>query len=262
MRTLLNFEEHFRPAKISKAREMYLKGQIVELKKAKIVWVAKSKIGRYTIHIHLTELTIGRSSCNCEDRPRSGFCNHSVAMLFAIRKELNLFPGLTNAQYQLPCTDSSLTDLLDLLRDPEFEITKKYLALFTSTSHKMLKDAESFINKKNYASAGGTCFYVIASILSMKENMNVDYFEGDDCINNTFDLLEKIWQTPMAAEHRDQFAHDARLAAIRSFKSDKQVHEKWMNILLLSADDENRKQKMKTITDRFRELNGNYLRAV
>jgi hypothetical protein len=66
----------------------------------------------------------------------------------------------------------------------------------------------------------------------------------------------------MAEGLRDQFAHDARLAAIRTFKSNEEIHEKWMKILLLSADNENRKQKLKATTDKFREINGNNLRTV
>jgi hypothetical protein len=256
--TLLDFEVHFRPAKIVKAREIYLKGHVAELKKSNEGWVAKMKIGSYRVHIDQDDISINGSSCNCDDRPHSGYCNHSVAVLFAIRKELDIFPVLSNVQLKLPRTDERLTDLLEVVRDPDFDLTKKYIQLFTNTANKMLLDVDKAIKQKKYAEAATTCFSVITGIQHMKRYMTEDYEKGDACIEKTFLSLEKWWQSPVDTEIRDAFAHDARLEAIRIFRGDGDTHKRWMEILLLSADAENRKEKLVTTIDKLYQVDKKY----
>lgn len=256
--TLLDFEAHFRPDKIVKAREIYLKGHVTELKKSNEGWVAKMKIGSYYVHIDQEDISIGGASCNCDDRPWSGYCNHSVAVLFAIRKELDLFPALTNVQFKLPRTDERLTDLLEVMRDPDFELTKKYTQLFTSTANKMLLDVDKAFKQKKYADAAGICFSIITDIQQMKRQMAEDYEEGDACIEKTFVLLEKWWRCPIEEEVRNAFAHDARVEAIRNFKGDSDVHKKWIGILWLSADSESRKEKLTTTVTKLNQIDKIY----
>ena len=258
--TLLDFEVHFRPAKIVKARDIYLKGHVAELKKSDEGWVAKMKIGSYYVHIDQEDISICGSSCNCDDRPWSGYCNHSVAVLFAIRKEMNLFPALNNVQLKLPRTDERLTDLLEVMRDPDFNLTKKYTQLFIDTADKILLDVGKAIKQKKYAAAAAMCFSVITGIQHMKRQMTDSCKEGDDCIAETFALLEKWWQCPVDAETRDAFAHDARVEAIRNFRNDEDedTHPQWMKILLLSADSENRKEKLANTIIKFNQIDEDY----
>src|SRR5688572_10115501 len=99
--TLLNFETYFRPSKVEKAIEMYNKGQVIELRKAKIVWIGKMKIGLYKVQINLDGINIGSATCPCDSRSRSRYCEHKLAVLFALRKKLDLYPALTGSSQKI-----------------------------------------------------------------------------------------------------------------------------------------------------------------
>ena len=257
--TLLDFEIHFRADKIVKARDKYLKGHVLELKKeSEEEWIAKIKIGWYDVEVELTDIDIISSSCNCDDRPWSGYCNHSVAVLFALRKELNLFPALTTSLPKLPRTDTSLNEMQEVTFDPEFTVTLRYTRLFTKAAEKMLQQMEDAIAQKEYAVAAGTGFSIISGIQVMKKHLEGDYDEGDDIIGEVFTLLKKWWKCPVAEDVRDAFAHDARIEAVRNLNSDNAILKKWMDILVLSANAENRKQKLITTIDTLCQIEATY----
>lgn len=257
--TLLDFEIHFRADKIVKARDKYLKGHVVELtKEYEDKWIAKIKVGLYNVHVELTDLDILNSSCNCDDRPWSGHCNHSVAVLFAIRKELNLFPALTTSLPKLPRTDTSLNEMLEVVFDPDFKVTTRYTRLFTNATEKLLRQMEDAMARQDFPGAAGTGLSIISGIQVMKKNLEDDYKEGDAIINKTFSLLQQWWQCPVAEDVKDAFAHDARIEAIRSFKSDNAILKKWMDILVVSANTEHRKQKLIAAIDALSRIESTY----
>jgi hypothetical protein len=124
--TLLNFETHFRPAKIAKAIEMFNKGQVIELRKAKIVWIGKMKIGLYKVQISLYGINIGSATCPCDSRSRSGYCEHKLAVLFALRKELDLYErryrglSLWNSRY---CGESVALSVISITKFKQLQLT-------------------------------------------------------------------------------------------------------------------------------------------
>lgn len=257
--TLLDFEIYFRADKIVKAREKYLKGHVVELKKvAEGNWIAKIKVGLYHVDVELTDLEILRSSCNCDDRPWSGHCNHSVAVLFAIRKELNLFPALTTSLPKLPRTDQALNEMVEVVFDPDFSVTTRYTRLFTNMAEKMLQDVQVAMVQREYALSAGTAFSIISGIQVMKNYMEDSYKDGNTIISKTFTLLQSWWECPMAEDVRDAFAHDARIEAVRNFNSDNATLKKWMDLLVLSANTENRKQKLSSTIDSLGQIEAAY----
>jgi hypothetical protein len=257
--TLLDFEIHFRADKIVKARDKYLKGHVGELKKeSEEKWLAKIKIGWYNVHVSLSDIDINSSWCNCDDRPFSGYCNHSVAVLFAIRKELNLFPALTTSLPKLPRTDVSLNEMLEVVFDPDFNVTSRYTRLFTNAAEKMLQDMQQAIVRQEYAVAAGIGFSVISGMQVMKNYLENDYKDGDAVISKIFALLKKWWQCPVTEVVKDAFAHDARIEAVRNFNSDNAIFKKWMDILVLSANADNRKQKLLSTIDTLCHIEETY----
>lgn len=247
--TLLDFELIFRPAKVEKARSMFQKGYVLDLRKAKIMWIAKMKIGAYKVQVDLSDIVINRSTCNCDARPRSGYCEHSVAVLFALRQELGLPPALNSILPKIPQTDDRLVTLLDALSDPDLRITQKQSAEFTATAKKMTREMEALISRKEYVAAAGLGFAIVNGCQTMSLFLNYDYAEGDNCTDEAFTLLEKWCAAPVPEDVLDNFAHDVYREALRNFTRGTNAQKTWLDVSLAAATSAGRQKKFATTLD-------------
>lgn len=258
MITLLNFENAFRPQKVAKSKEMFLRGQVVELRKAAIMWIGKMKIGAYKVQVDIDGIHVQRNSCNCDSRPRSGFCEHSLAVLFALRKELNLYPALTTATPKLVPSTNVLAAQLEVLNKPETKVFKKDETIFTSAAKNILKTAAANIQKGNYRPAMADCMDTIRQVFDMCLIRQHNYNKSDSLFGEAFDLLQDAISKTTDEELLEHVAHDMRVEALRNFRADDYLFQQWMELLRPISNQGNRLEKFHKVTETLDRINSMY----
>lgn len=233
--TLLDFELHMRPAKVTKARDMYRKGQVLELRPAAVMWVARMKIGLYKVHIDVDDLKVNRSTCTCDAR-RTSYCEHAVATLFAIRKELGLKPILASTVPQLPRTNNRLTDLIKSFNAIDHEISKTDVTTFTSTIKQMLKAMELAFNQQDYQTVAGLGVAVVTALQDMDEYMQYNYTACETCAYEAFEWLEKLYTVDMPEDLQAVLFHDMRIEAVRRYQTISGAEKNWLTLLMAGAN--------------------------
>lgn len=256
--TLLNFEAHFRDEKIIKSRDLFLKGHVVELQKAKVVWIGKLKIGMYKVQVNLQDIEVADAKCNCDNRSKSGYCEHKLAVLFALRKELNLYPALTSSTVKHPPGDDKLYKLLWEINYSDEDPTQKDIDKFTRTAKSMLAKAEKDIKSGNYRSALGNCFEVIKREPMMNVILQWDYQDGEALLEKAFDLLDKAQSSLSDEAILEDFAYDLRVQALSNYGSDFDLWQNWMKLLSRVSNDGLRLERYRKVLDTFEEIEKNF----
>jgi hypothetical protein len=229
--TLLNFETYFRPAKVEKAIEMYNKGQVIELRKAKIVWIGKMKIGLYKVQINLDGINIGSATCPCDSRSRSRYCEHKLAVLFALRKKLDLYPALTGSSQKILPANTELREQLAIINEIDKKILDNDLLLLASTTNRILKAAIDNMLNGDIRTAIGDCIEVIKQTSIMI--FIPDYYNqyGDEFIRRSFQLLENAIEATRDEQLLEHLAYDLRVEVLRNFRSNYGLFHQYLSLL-------------------------------
>lgn len=229
MMTLLNFEIYFQPAKIEKAREIFNKDQVIELRKATKVWIGKMKDGLYKVQIDLEGIHIGSASCNCASRSR--YCKHKLAVLFALRKKLDIYPALTGSSQKILPANTELREQFAIINEIDREIQDNDILLFASTTNKILKAAKNNILKGDIRMAIGDCIEVIKQTSDMVFIPDYSYQHGDEFIRRSFQLLGNAIETTKDELLLEQLAYDLRVEVLRNFRSNYSLYHDWLSLL-------------------------------
>lgn len=239
--TLLDFELHMRPAKVAKARGMYQKGQVLDLHQAAVMYVAKMKIGAYKTQVAIDGLKIGGSRCNC-DAQRTRYCEHSVAVLFAIRAAAGLKPILASAVPKLNYAEGPLAAMLRVFNDPDYEISKADVALFGSTARKLTGSMEEAFHKNEFEEAATLGLAIATCTGELEMYLNHDYSDYEAITEPVFGWLEKIFFYAPETIQEELF-HDVRIEAVRGYSKIGNGHKTWFDVLLAGANNPVRKDQ-------------------
>lgn len=258
MMTILNFESYFRVKKVDKSREMFLRGQVTELRKATVRWVAKMKIGAYKTQLDLNGIEIGSGSCNCDSRSRTGYCEHGVAMMFALRKELNFYPALTTAKAKLVSTRKELASQVDELNDPDARIYESDKKRFVSTARSILKQAAIKAQKADTRAALADCIETVRQIDEMCTILNENFSDSESLLKETFSLLQQIIANVNDESVIEEVAHDMRVEVLRNYRADEFLFLEWMKLLRPVSNQGNRAQKFQNVIDTLDRIKAEY----
>lgn len=249
--TLLDFELKCRPTKVEKGRELFRKGFVQDLHKAEVMWVARIKIGVLRVQVDLSDITIMRTACGCEDSPyRSGYCVHNIAMFFALREKLGLPPALNSIRPRIASKDKRLTAMLDVLSDATILITDTYKADFAAIARTMIAEMDQHIIAQEYLAAASLGFSVIDGLEKMQYYLHWNYAEGSDCADEAFGLMEKWCAAPVPEDMLDNFAHDVYREALRhGGGGGTNANKNWLDVSLAAATSAARQKKFATTLD-------------
>ncbi|MCR6720292.1 MAG: hypothetical protein NVV59_08330 [Chitinophagaceae bacterium] len=256
--TILNFENSFRKKKVDKAREMFQRGQVIELHKASVRWVAKMKIGAYKTQLELSGIEIGDSTCTCDSRSNTGYCEHAVAMMFALRKELNFYPALTTARAKLAAANTDLAKQIKELDAPDVAIYDSDEDLFVTTARKILAQAAKSIKKGDIRSGLGECLETVRKINEMCTVLCDDFKASDKLFSEAFALLKETIHCITDEEIIEEIAHDLRVEVLRNYRENEYLFTQWMKLLRPISNQGNREQKFRNVIATLDQIRAAY----
>ncbi len=256
--TLLNFEANFRTGKVDKARELFLKGQVIELRKARIVWMGRMKIGLYKVQVQLSGIKVGYATCTCDSRSKTGYCEHKLAVMFALRKELDLYPALTSSPIKLVTTDTGMQAQLKEINYSLEPVLNKEIDLFTSRVRAVLRRAAKNIQTGNNRPALADCFEVIQRVAEMDQMLAHDYDHTKKLTEKAFDLFGKELEKITDEALLEHIAHDLRITTLRNYRSEPALFARWMKLLVSISDKGNRRDKLKKVLDTLDRIEEDY----
>ena len=241
--TLLDFELHMRAVKVGRGRNMFLKDQVIDLSTDGDEWTAKIKFGLYEVIVGLEGLMLAGSSCKCDARRYTQYCEHAIAVLFAVRKQLGLKPILASVVPKIACIDYSLVNLLETFNAFEYEITDEDILTFAGKVEQMLKSVSGAFKKKDYTSVASLGFAVVTGLQSFDLLLEYSYVELEKYNQKAFAWLEKLFTLPVKEELYDLIFHDTRIAAVKSYQTVCNEGKNWMDLLLAGANNAVRKDQ-------------------
>lgn len=256
--TLLNFETFFRAAKVDKARQLFLKGQVSGLRKARIVWVGQMKIGLYKVQVGLSGIKVGYATCPCDSRSKTGYCEHKLAVLFALRKELDLYPALTSSPIKLVTTDTEMPVLLKEINYSQEPTLNEEIDRFTARVRTVLRNALKNSQNGNYRPALGDCFEVIQRVAEMDQMLANDYEHAAKLTAKAFGLFRNELEKITDEEPLEHIAHDLRVTTLRNYRSNDELFENWMKLLVSVSDKGNRHDKFNKVLDTLNRIEKDY----
>lgn len=256
--TLLNFETFFRAVKVDKARELFLKGQVTELRKARIMWIGRMKIGLYNVQVQLSGIKAGYATCPCDSRSKTGYCEHKLAVLFALRKELDLYPALTSSPIKLASADTGMQAQLKEINYSLEPVLNEKIDIFTNRVRAVLRKAAKNIQTGNNRPALGDCFEVVQRVAEMDQMLAHDYEHAEKLSAKAFDLFGKELEKITDEELLEHIAHDLRVTTLRNYRSDPGLFARWMKLLVSISDKGNRRDKLKKVLDTLERIEEDY----
>lgn len=217
------------------------------------MWVAKTKIGLYKVQLDIDDIWINRSKCTCDARFTS-YCEHSVAMLFALRKELGLKPILASTVPKIKMVDTRLYDLLRFFYLNEYIIPQSDINKFTRTAKYMLKDMEAAFTAQEYEKCASLGIAVITGMQEMDKYLRYNYAACTPCTDIAFEWLQKLYTAPLTEELQELIFHDVRIEAVRRYPTIVDGEHNWLDLMLMGATNATRQDQFIRTTNALCKL--------
>lgn len=250
---LIDFKLYFREAKVEKARVSY---EVIGLRKAAIRWLASVSPGMYKVQIELSGIRIDWHSCTCDSRSHTGFCEHTLAVLFALRRHLTVNPLPVHSARRILIYDKELTDTLKDLRDEDMALSLRDAKKFTKVCDQMLDQIPRALEDKQYENAVGMALGAYRTLHLMQEYIDSTPEEGWEVLAKSMKWLTDLPGVDMPSEIKDNLFHDMCLESIKGFLPwpDELEETNPLDILLSYSNSKEKADKFLKVLDTLAEI--------